>query len=68
MNIHNDAKNTSDFISASEVAKKLNIGHLAVLRWCREGLMPGYKIGKLWRIKQKDLEEFIKKGFNEKST
>jgi len=59
---------TDDFITAGEVAEKLNIGHLAVLRWCREGLIPGYKIGKLWRIKRKDLDAFIKKGFNDNTT
>lgn len=55
----------NEFITASEVAEKLNIGHLAVLRWCREGIIPAYKVGKLWRIKQKDLDGFIERGFNE---
>ena len=67
MNKNDNIDYKNEFITASEVAKSLNIGHLAVLRWCREGLIPGYKIGKLWRIKRKDLDEFIKKGFNNKT-
>ncbi len=45
-----------------EVAEILRVKVATVKRWLREGKLPGHKLGRLWRIKESDLEGFKELG------
>jgi len=44
-----------------EVAEILSVSEVTVLRWLREGTIPGFKAGRLWRISEQNLNDFIKR-------
>lgn len=46
-------------LTIREVASYLQIDHNTVYRWCRESRLPAIKIGKEWRIEQRDLDAFL---------
>ena len=47
--------------SPEEVAEMLGVTPNAVRGWLRDGVMPAFKFGKVWRIKEADLEAFVEK-------
>lgn len=48
-------------ITVEEMARRLNITPRAAREWLKKGIIPGIKLGRIWRIDEKDLEEFIRK-------
>ncbi|WP_158615312.1 helix-turn-helix domain-containing protein [Acidipila sp. EB88] len=46
-------------ISAKDVAESFHIKERTVLRWAREGKIPGYKCGKFWRFRSSDLNHAL---------
>jgi len=50
-----------EYYTIEEVAKMLKVVYLTVYRWIHDGKLKAYKVGKQYRIKNKDLERFIKK-------
>ncbi len=48
-------------LSADEVAGYFGVERTTVYRWCREGRIPCLKIGKHWRVRREELEDFLKK-------
>jgi len=47
-----------------EVAAVLKVKPRTVMEWLRKGKLKGVKIGgKLWRIKESDLQTFIEQGW-----
>lgn len=55
--IHNDR-----WISLQEVCDYLGVKRHTVMRWIDQRGMPASKVGKLWRFKTVDIDEWIKKG------
>ena len=54
------------YYTPEEVADILKVRKHTVWNWLREGTLKGTKInGKIWRITDKDLEEFINKDESE---
>ena len=49
-------------LTPEEVAKKLAVSVKSVRNWLRQGKLKGIKVGRLWRIRESDLEEFLKMG------
>ena len=47
-------------VNSKRVAEKLKVSEQTVLRWLRNGKLKGVKAGRLWRVKEEDLREFIK--------
>lgn len=47
-------------LSPEEVAEVLSVTPKTIREWLRKGDMRGIKTGKLWRIREQDLESFIK--------
>ena len=41
------------------VAERLAVSRKMVYDWVREGKLPGVKLGRLWRVRERDLEAFI---------
>jgi len=47
-------------LTASEIARRLNISTKTVRRWARQGkLPPGFKLGRLRRWRQSDLKHLF---------
>ena len=53
-------------LSAEDVASLMGIKETTVWRWCREGRLPCLKIGKHWRVRRENLEDFLEQ--SERST
>ena len=47
------------YYSVEDVAEILGFKEKTVREWLRTGKLKGKKIGRLWRVKESDLEEFI---------
>jgi len=51
----------SPLITAKEAAKRLGVDRITIYRWLKSGKLKSYRLaGWSFRIKEKDLEEFIK--------
>ena len=48
-------------LDVPDVAEYLGVEQTTVQRWCREGSLPGMKIGKEWRIRREALEGFLER-------
>ena len=49
-------------LTVSEVAKELRLHEETIKRFLRSGNLQGVKVGKVWRVKQDKLEEFLERG------
>ena len=49
-------------LTPEQVAKRLHISRLTVGNWLRSGKLKGLKVGRLWRVREGDLEAFLKGG------
>ena len=47
-----------EILTAEEVADYLRVHLMTVRRWCRSGSLPAAKIGRAYRIKKGDLDEW----------
>jgi excisionase family DNA binding protein len=50
------------YFSPDDVAHKLNVKPLTVRRWLKGGKLKGLKVGRLWRVRESELEAFLKGG------
>lgn len=46
-------------LTVEQAAEYLQLSPLVVRRWLREGKIRGAKIGRIWRIDEKDLVAFV---------
>jgi len=46
-------------LKPEEAAERLAVSAKAIRGWLREGKLRGVKVGRLWRIREQDLEAFI---------
>lgn len=49
-----------ELLGAEDVAGLLGVKESTVWRWCREGILPGLKVGKRWRVRREALEDFLR--------
>lgn len=49
------------YLSIREVAERLHCSYVKIWQMCRSGHIPAYRIGRLWRINEDDMEEIKKK-------
>jgi excisionase family DNA binding protein len=47
-----------ELLTAEEVAVYLRVHLMTVRRWCRSGRLPAAKVGRAYRIKKGDLDEW----------
>ena len=52
----------SELLSAEAVARRLAVRPVTVYRWCRDGRLRCFKLGKTWRIRSEDLDAFVHQG------
>ena len=53
------------FYTIADVANLLQTKEATVRKYLRENKLKGYKVGKFWRIKEVDLENFMSQFSNE---
>jgi|LakMenEpi08Oct12_1017439.scaffolds.fasta_scaffold05823_2 excisionase family DNA binding protein len=53
------------FYTITDVANLLQTKEATVRKYLRENKLKGYKVGKFWRIKEVDLENFMSQFSNE---
>jgi excisionase family DNA binding protein len=50
----------SRLLTPEHVAERLRVSRITVVRWLRQGRIPGRKLGeKIWRVRPEDLQAFI---------
>jgi excisionase family DNA binding protein len=54
-----------DILTADEVAAYLRVSRTTVCRWCSDGKLPAFRIGRGWRITRDDFEQHIKRSRDE---
>jgi len=47
-------------LTPEQVAERLQVTVQTIYAWMRSGYLSSVKMGRLWRIRPEDLEEFIK--------
>ena len=47
-----------------QVAERLQVNERTVTQWLRKGHLRGFKIGKEWRVGQRDLQAFLEDSAN----
>ncbi|TLS37036.1 helix-turn-helix domain-containing protein [Pseudalkalibacillus caeni] len=53
-----------EILTISQVADYLQISEMTTYKLVQEGKIPGFKVGRHWRVKKADLAEFIEKQKN----
>lgn len=48
------------YLLPEEIAEKLSVQADSVRHWLRNGLITGVKLGRIWRIPEKEIERFLK--------
>jgi excisionase family DNA binding protein len=54
--------NSNRWISLQEVCKYLGVKRHTIMRWIEYRHMPASKVGKLWRFKTADIDEWVRNG------
>ena len=52
-----DVNQPSELMTAQEVADYFRVSRVTVWRWCKEGIIPAFRIGRSWRIRRDKLVE-----------
>jgi excisionase family DNA binding protein len=50
-----------EIMTVAQVAKYLQISEITTYKLVNEGRIPGFKIGRHWRVKKEDLKEVIER-------
>jgi len=53
-------ENKERLLSPEEVAKRLAISPKTVREYLREGRIKAMKVGRLWRVRESDLQQYLK--------
>jgi excisionase family DNA binding protein len=53
---------TEPWVSVEEVAKHLGIARDTVYRWIERREMPAHRVGRLWKFKLDEVDEWVRSG------
>lgn len=56
-----ESQSEKQYLSAEEIAQRLNVGPATVRKWLRDGKLKGVRAGRLWRVKEIDLHAFLER-------
>ena len=59
--MNNDAMIMDEILTVPEVAKYLKVSRTTVWRWCNNGKLLAFKVGKNWRIHRSEIEKIVGK-------
>ncbi len=51
-----------NWIGAEEAAKYLDVKVATIRKWIKDKKIPAHKIGKLWKFKKTELDDWVKSG------
>ncbi|AOQ23844.1 hypothetical protein MTAT_14300 [Moorella thermoacetica] len=54
--------NGNSYLTVQEIAEKYKVTSAAVHKWIKEGRLKAIKLGRVWRIPESALREFIEGG------
>lgn len=54
--------NEEKWIGTEEAAKYLDVKVATIRKWLKDKKIPAHKIGKLWKFKKKELDDWVKSG------
>lgn len=58
-----DMENNDKWINLEEAADYLSVNKDTIRNWIRKGTgIPAHKIGKLWKFKKSELDDWVKSG------
>lgn len=46
-------------LTVPEIAQYLKVSRTTVWRWCNEGKLPAFKVGRGWRIHRSEVEKIV---------
>lgn len=58
-----DGSELDELLTVNEVADYLRVSRVTAWRWCQQGLIPAFRIGRIWRIPRDELLE-LKNSFS----
>jgi PTS system nitrogen regulatory IIA component len=47
-------------LTIDDVAEFLQVNPMTIYAWVRDGKIPAFKIGKVWRFKKEEIEKWLK--------
>ena len=50
------------WLSVEEIAGHLGVSKESIYRWVEKGKIPAHKVGKLWKFKVTDIDEWVRTG------
>lgn len=50
------------WLSISEICKHLGVSNDTVYKWIDKGGMPAHRMGRLWKFKKDEVDEWIRNG------
>ncbi len=48
-----------EILTIQEVAQFLKLSRPTIWRWCQEGKLPAFKVGRGWRVHRSEVEKII---------
>ena len=57
-----DRATTEKWSSLGEIAEHLGVSKDTIYRWIAKKQMPAHKVGKLWKFKISEVDEWVTKG------
>ena len=54
-----DMNTRNEILTIPEIANYLRVSRTTVWRWCNEGKLPAFKVGKVWRIHRANMEKIV---------
>lgn len=50
------------WLSVDEIAEHLGISRETIYRWLEKGKIPAHRLGKLWKFKASEIDEWVRSG------
>ena len=58
-----EAQETAEqWVSVEQIAHHLNVKTFTIYKWLERKTMPAHKVGRLWRFKITDVDEWVRAG------
>lgn len=51
---------STTMLSIAEIAKRLCVSDKSVRRWIKDGALIAHRLGRQWRVSERDLELFLR--------
>lgn len=52
---------TEELYTPQQTADKLQVSLKSIRKWLAEGKLTGVKVGRLWRIRESDIQQFLER-------